>query len=166
VTTTELLNTLISRAEPDGLPELTELLASSVSADDAPDVPLTVGEAAALLGMSAHTLRYYERIGLVEVARSGSGQRRYDRALVRRIGQIADQAGATPGQVALAWLLARGDDVVPIPGTKRRAYLAENLGAAGVQLTAGQLDELSALRPAGARYPDMTWVKGESAAMR
>ena len=87
-------------------------------------------------------------------------------ALVRRIGQIAGQAGATPGQVALAWLLAQGGDVVPIPGTKRRAYLAENLGAASVQLTAGELNELSALHPAGDRYPDMTWVRGESAAMR
>jgi aryl-alcohol dehydrogenase-like predicted oxidoreductase len=84
-------------------------------------------------------------------------------ALVGRIGQIAGQAAATPGQVALAWLLAQGDDVVPIPGTKRRAYLAENLGAAEVKLTPGQLDELSGLRAAGDRYPDMTWVKGESA---
>jgi DNA-binding transcriptional MerR regulator len=85
VTTTELLNTLISRAEQDGLPELTELLASSISADDAVDVPLTVGRAAELLGLSTHTLRYYERIGLVEVARSGSGERRYDRAALGRV---------------------------------------------------------------------------------
>jgi aryl-alcohol dehydrogenase-like predicted oxidoreductase len=87
-------------------------------------------------------------------------------ALVRRIEQIAIQAAATSGQVVLAWLLAQGDDVVPIPGTKRRAYLAENLGAAGVKLAPGQLDELSGLRAAGDRYPDMTWVKGASAAMR
>ena len=85
VTTTELRNALISRADQDGLPELTELLASAVSADDAPDLPLTVGEAAALLGVPAHTLRYYERIGLVGVARSGSGQRRYDRAALGRV---------------------------------------------------------------------------------
>jgi aryl-alcohol dehydrogenase-like predicted oxidoreductase len=84
-------------------------------------------------------------------------------ALVRRVRTIADQAGATPGQVALAWLLAQGDDVVPIPGTKRRGYLTENLAAAHVTLTSDQLHELSDLQPAGERYPDMDWVKGESA---
>ena len=83
--------------------------------------------------------------------------------LVQRIRAVADQAGATPGQVALAWLLAQGDDVVPIPGTRHRAHLSENLAAARVTLTPGQLAELSALRPAGDRYPDMDWVKGESA---
>jgi aryl-alcohol dehydrogenase-like predicted oxidoreductase len=86
--------------------------------------------------------------------------------LVQRIRTVAGQAGATPGQVALAWLLAQGDDVVPIPGTKHRGYLSENLAAARVTLTPGQLAELSALRPVGDRYPDMDWVKGESAAGR
>jgi aryl-alcohol dehydrogenase-like predicted oxidoreductase len=82
--------------------------------------------------------------------------------LVRRVRAVADQAGATPGQVALAWLLAQGNDVVPIPGTRRRGYLSENLGAVRVTLTPEQLSELSGLRPVGDRYPDMTWVKGES----
>jgi len=63
-----------------------------------------------------------------------------------------------PAQVALAWLLAQGDDVVPIPGTKRRVYLEQNLGAADVTLDAedlrrldGVLDEIGV---AGARYPE------------
>jgi aryl-alcohol dehydrogenase-like predicted oxidoreductase len=80
--------------------------------------------------------------------------------LVARIRDIAARAGATPGQVALAWLLARGPDVVPIPGTKRRVYLRENLASAQLTLSAPQLSELSALRAAGDRYPDMTWVTG------
>jgi aryl-alcohol dehydrogenase-like predicted oxidoreductase len=84
-------------------------------------------------------------------------------ALVRRVRAVADQVGGTPGQVALAWLLAQGEDVVPIPGTKRREYLLENLGAVRVTLTEDQLNELSDLQPAGTRYPDMDWVKGESA---
>jgi aryl-alcohol dehydrogenase-like predicted oxidoreductase len=85
--------------------------------------------------------------------------------LVQRVRAIADQIGGTPGQVALAWLLAQGDDVVPIPGTKRRSYLAENLASAHLSLDADQLAELSSLRPSGDRYADMTWVKGESIAV-
>ncbi|HEX3732399.1 MAG TPA: aldo/keto reductase [Mycobacteriales bacterium] len=83
--------------------------------------------------------------------------------LVRQIRHIADQVGATPGQVALAWLLAQGQDVVPIPGTKRRTYLAENLGATRVTLSPEQLRGLSSLQASGDRYPDMDWVKGDSA---
>lgn len=82
--------------------------------------------------------------------------------LVDEIGAIADEVGATAGQVALAWVLARGDDVVPIPGTKRRTYLEENLGAVDVVLSPEQLDRLSALTPAGDRTPDMAWVAGQS----
>ena len=83
-------------------------------------------------------------------------------ALVRRIREIAAELDATASQVALAWLLAKGDDVVPIPGTKRRTYLEENIGAVRVDLPAATIAELSAMEPAGARYPDMTWVAGES----
>ncbi|GAA1697599.1 aldo/keto reductase [Fodinicola feengrottensis] len=83
-------------------------------------------------------------------------------ALVQRIRAIADQVGGTPGQVALGWLLAQGTDVVPIPGTKRRSYLTENLGAVDISLSAEQLAELSSLTPAGDRYRDMGRVKGES----
>jgi aryl-alcohol dehydrogenase-like predicted oxidoreductase len=74
-------------------------------------------------------------------------------ALVR---ELAAQKGATPGQVALAWLLHRGDDIVPIPGTKRRSYIEENLGALEVKLTAEDMTQLDVLlpqgKPAGERY--------------
>ncbi len=65
--------------------------------------------------------------------------------------------------MALAWLLAQGDDVVPIPGTKRRTYLQENLKALDVTLTAEDLDALSRLRAAGTRYPDMSWIERDTA---
>lgn len=77
-------------------------------------------------------------------------------AVVREIATVRD---ATPGQVALAWLLAQGQDVVPIPGTKRVRYLEENLGALGVTLSADDRTRLDALLPEGDRYPDMTWVE-------
>jgi aryl-alcohol dehydrogenase-like predicted oxidoreductase len=74
--------------------------------------------------------------------------------------ELAAQKGATPGQVALAWLLHRGDDIVPIPGTKRRSYLEENVGALEVKLTAEDIAQLNIVlpkgRPAGERYaPNM-----------
>ena len=78
--------------------------------------------------------------------------------LVDEVRAVAAGRGATPAQVALAWVLARGDDVVPIPGTKRVRYLEDNLGALDVELTDDDLRRLDALQPAGARYEDMTWV--------
>ncbi len=77
---------------------------------------------------------------------------------------IAAARGATPGQVALAWLLAQGADVVPIPGTKRVRYLEENLGALAVQLSPEDRARLEALRPEGDRYPDMSWVERDTPA--
>jgi len=78
--------------------------------------------------------------------------------LVRKVEEIAAANGCTPGQLALAWVLAQGDDLVPIPGTKRRSYLEENVGALDVVLTQGQLAELDAVFPAGVaagtRYPE------------
>ena len=72
------------------------------------------------------------------------------------VREIALQKGATSGQVALAWLLAQGPDIVPIPGTKRRAYLEENVASAAVQLTREEMDILDAVlapdRIAGPRY--------------
>ena len=69
---------------------------------------------------------------------------------------MAGRKGATPGQIALAWLLHRGDDIIPIPGTKRRCYLEENVGAVSVRLAAGEIVELDAALPpgitAGERY--------------
>ncbi len=74
-------------------------------------------------------------------------------ALVGEVRRIAAGAGATPGQVALAWTLAQGEYVVPIPGTKRLAYLEENSAAADVLLTAADLSALDSLPPAvGERY--------------
>ncbi|CAM5642844.1 MULTISPECIES: aldo/keto reductase [Streptomyces] len=73
--------------------------------------------------------------------------------LVDEVGAVAEELGATPAQVALAWLLAQGDDVVPIPGTKRVERLEENAGADGLRLSDAQLSRLSALgAAAGARY--------------
>jgi len=77
--------------------------------------------------------------------------------LVARVREIAREKGCTPGQLALAWLLARGEDIVPIPGTKRRAYLEENVGALDVALTPENLARIDAVAPRGAasgeRYP-------------
>jgi aryl-alcohol dehydrogenase-like predicted oxidoreductase len=76
--------------------------------------------------------------------------------LVARIRKIAQSKDATPGQLALAWVLAKGEDLVPIPGTKRRKYLEENAGAADIHLTASEINDLEAAVPlheiAGDRY--------------
>jgi aryl-alcohol dehydrogenase-like predicted oxidoreductase len=78
--------------------------------------------------------------------------------LVQRIEKIAAEKNCTPAQLALAWVLAQGDDIVPIPGTKRRTYLDQNLGALDVQLTASDLKRIDELAPrgaaVGARYPE------------
>jgi aryl-alcohol dehydrogenase-like predicted oxidoreductase len=66
------------------------------------------------------------------------------------VQEIAKAEGATPAQVALAWVLSRGDDVVPIPGTKRRKYLEENLAAADLTRTRAEADRLDAILPPGA----------------
>jgi aryl-alcohol dehydrogenase-like predicted oxidoreductase len=81
--------------------------------------------------------------------------------LVAQVEAIATEKGATPSQLALAWVLAQGDDVVPIPGTKRRAYLEENAGADEIELTDDDLRRLDDVFPEGAagdRYPDMSTV--------
>ena len=74
------------------------------------------------------------------------------------VRELAAQKGATPGQVALAWLLHKGDDIVPIPGTKRRRYLEENVAAAALTLRAEEMARLDvALAPgtvAGPRYDE------------
>jgi len=76
------------------------------------------------------------------------------------VRDVAETLNAKPGQVALAWLLQKGDDIVPIPGTKRRTYLKENLAAAAIRLDAAQMEQLDeALAPrniSGERYP--AWV--------
>jgi aryl-alcohol dehydrogenase-like predicted oxidoreductase len=82
--------------------------------------------------------------------------------LVGRIRSIAARYEATPGQVALAWVLAQGEDVVPIPGTKRRRYLEENLGSLNLTLMPEDINQLSALQPVGDRYPDMSSVERDT----
>jgi aryl-alcohol dehydrogenase-like predicted oxidoreductase len=74
-------------------------------------------------------------------------------AVVGRVREVARRAGASPAQVALAWVLAQGQHVVPIPGTKTPRYLADNAGAADVVLTAADISELDAMpAPVGTRY--------------
>jgi aryl-alcohol dehydrogenase-like predicted oxidoreductase len=83
-------------------------------------------------------------------------------ALVARITALAEQKGCTPGQLALAWVLAQGSDVAPIPGTKRIPYLEENLGAAAVELSAEDVSALVDAVPRdavqGERYGDMSHI--------
>lgn len=78
--------------------------------------------------------------------------------LVERIKQMATEKGWQPSQLALAWLLAQGKDVVPIPGTKRRKYLEENVAAASMEVTSADLARINEIAPqgitAGARYPE------------
>ena len=82
--------------------------------------------------------------------------------VVARVCEIAEEKGCTPGQLAIAWLLAQGEDIVPIPGTKRLPYLADNLGAVEVILTEQDLDRIEDVAPngfaAGDRYADMSTV--------
>jgi aryl-alcohol dehydrogenase-like predicted oxidoreductase len=81
---------------------------------------------------------------------------------VERVNEIAAEKGVTPGQLALAWLLHQGDDIVPIPGTKRREYLEENVAAANIELTEEDLWRIEEVAPkdvaAGERYADMSSV--------
>jgi aryl-alcohol dehydrogenase-like predicted oxidoreductase len=82
--------------------------------------------------------------------------------LVSRVREIAADKDCTPGQLALAWVMAQGDDVVPIPGTKRRTYLEQNVAAVELRLDAEDLQRLDEAAPVGAaagdRYPDMSAV--------
>jgi aryl-alcohol dehydrogenase-like predicted oxidoreductase len=82
--------------------------------------------------------------------------------LVEKVEEIAREKGVTPSQLALAWVLAQGEDIVPIPGTKRIKYLEENVGALDVQLTEEDMRRIDEAFPKGAtagdRYPDMSTV--------
>ena len=82
--------------------------------------------------------------------------------LVAVVRDIAAAKGCTPSQVALAWLLAHGDDVVPIPGTKRRTYLEDNVGAVEVDLTGEDLARLDGLTPVGDRSAEAGWVNRDT----
>jgi aryl-alcohol dehydrogenase-like predicted oxidoreductase len=87
-------------------------------------------------------------------------QRNWD--LLERVQQIAAEKDVTPGQLALAWVLAQGDDVVPIPGTKRRTYLEENAAASEIELTPEDLARIDEVFPRGStsgdRYADMSTI--------
>ncbi|MCA1740697.1 MAG: aldo/keto reductase, partial [Actinobacteria bacterium] len=82
--------------------------------------------------------------------------------LVDRVNELASEKGVAPSQLALAWLLRQGENIVPIPGTKRRKYLEENAAAADVELTDEDLKRIDEVAPhgaaAGERYPDMSTV--------
>ncbi|MGB0888682.1 MAG: aldo/keto reductase, partial [Solirubrobacterales bacterium] len=81
-------------------------------------------------------------------------------AIAERVAEIAGEKGITPAQLALAWVHARGNDIVPIPGTKRRAYLEQNVAAAEIDLNEADVERIEAAVPltavAGDRYPDMS----------
>jgi len=82
--------------------------------------------------------------------------------LVERVREIASERDVTPGQLALAWLLHQSEDIVPIPGTKRREYLEENAAADDIELSADELERIDEAAPAGVaageRYPDMSSI--------
>ncbi len=83
--------------------------------------------------------------------------------IVDRVRELAEEKGVTAAQLALAWVMAQGEDIVPIPGTKRRTYLEENVAATEIKLTEDELGRLDEAAPpgvtAGDRYPDMSTVE-------
>jgi aryl-alcohol dehydrogenase-like predicted oxidoreductase len=116
------------------------------------------------LGRGLLTAKVEETAGLAETdtrrrhPRFAADNLTHNLDLVHRIEAIAQRQHCTPGQLALAWLLAQGGDIIPIPGTKRKERLAENLGALAVSLSASDISEISDAIPAGAaagtRYPE------------
>jgi aryl-alcohol dehydrogenase-like predicted oxidoreductase len=79
-----------------------------------------------------------------------------NKALAAKVRELAEKKGCTPAQLALAWVLGQGDDVVPIPGTRRRTYLEDNAGAVGVELSPAELSDIAEAVPAAAgdRYDE------------
>jgi aryl-alcohol dehydrogenase-like predicted oxidoreductase len=116
------------------------------------------------LGRGLLTAKIEEPSGLAETdtrrrhPRFAAGNLAHNVDLVHRIEVIAQRKRCTPGQLALAWLLAQGPDIVPIPGTKRKERLVENLGALAVELSESDIGEISDAIPAGSaagtRYPE------------
>jgi aryl-alcohol dehydrogenase-like predicted oxidoreductase len=116
------------------------------------------------LGRGLLTAKVEETAGLAETdtrrrhPRFAADNLTHNLDLVHRIEAIAQHKRCTPGQLALAWLLAQGGDIIPIPGTKRKERLVENLGALAVKLSASDISEISEAIPAGAaagtRYPE------------
>lgn len=111
------------------------------------------GTLKSLDGLPAGDFRRYQ-------PRLADGNLEANLAIVDRVERVAAATGATPAQVALAWVQHQGPDVVPIPGTKRRRYLEENVAAASIELTPAELDELAAAgTAAGDRYGDMSRIE-------
>jgi aryl-alcohol dehydrogenase-like predicted oxidoreductase len=116
------------------------------------------------LGRGLLTTKVEEPASLAETdtrrrhPRFAAGNLAHNLDLVQRIETIAQRKNCTPGQLALAWLLAQGPDIIPIPGTKRKERLVENLGALRVELSEADIAEISAAIPpgaaAGTRYPE------------
>ena len=119
-------------------------------------------------GMLTGTVRSVEQLADNDFRRTNprfrDGNLARNLQLVDAVDDVAQARGCTPGQVALAWLYAQGDDLVPIPGTKRRLYLEENVAALDVTLDAGERKRLDDLRPFGDRAADMTWVSRDTPA--
>jgi aryl-alcohol dehydrogenase-like predicted oxidoreductase len=132
------------------LPTLTELGIGFV-----PYSPLGKGF---LTGSISQTTQFGKADIRSSIPRFAEDVRGANRAVVDLLQTIADRKGATPGQIALAWLLAQQPWIVPIPGTRRIERLTENLGAADVELTADDLREIdqaaAQIEVQGARYPD------------
>ena len=124
------------------------------------------------LGRGFLTGRYHSVDGLADndvrrgQPRFADGNLEHNMAIVTRLTELADAKGVTAGQLALAWVQYRGDDVVPIPGTRRQKYLTENLAALTVELSTEDLAAIEAAAPAeriaGTRYDEtsLTFVNG------
>jgi len=117
-------------------------------------------------GLLSGTIRRVDDLAAGDFRRSSprfaDGNFAHNAAAVDRVQAVAAEVGVTPAQLALAWVLAQGDDIVPIPGTKRVRYLEENAAAAEIQLTPLELTRLADAVPkgsaAGERYGDMSFV--------
>ena len=117
-------------------------------------------------GMLTGQVRSYDDLGENDFRRysprfqGGNFERNME--LVDHVTQLAEKRGCTPSQLALAWLHAQGDDVVPIPGADRPEFVSENVGALGIQLDAEELSMIDNIFPlgvtAGDRYSDMSSV--------
>jgi aryl-alcohol dehydrogenase-like predicted oxidoreductase len=136
--------------EPEILPTLEELGIGFV-----PFSPLGRGYLTGTVGTSTEIADDDIRAGM---PRFSAENRRANQAFVELLGAVAERKGGTTAQVALAWLLAQRPWIVPIPGTRRTSRIEENIGAADVELTAGDLAEIAAgaeqIQVSGARYAD------------
>lgn len=117
-------------------------------------------------GMLTGTITNLDQLGERDFRRTNPrfAEDNFDRnlELVGVVKEIAATRGCTPGQVALAWLYAQGDDIVPIPGTKRRKYLEENVASLDVTLDTGELERLGQIQAFGARHADMSFVNRDT----